>query len=413
MKEPKNKILNNLKELLNSYLTESFAKDFMKVLDEDISLISGNNKNFTNLGKEQIEYEMQEGFTYRISVDKIITLCSKLLSEEKYFSLLLDMSQLMLFAGEVSYSLEIAESLLGKVDASGRHKSLRAEANLMISKVYWSQAYWDDCNYFINEAMKIFESIENEDGIARCENMLGTLYGEKGEFDKAKIHLEKALKVLKGYESNSTPAMIQTNLGVINTINGNYEKAVWNYKNASERFEELKDNRRLARVYHNLGMLFCQMEKYDDALDEFNKCITTSKEMNYLSNCAVAYIGKAHIYTKQNNSALADAYTDKAMEIAHKINDTLSIADIYKIKGMIQNDMENYKLSEEMFENSIRLNKDFESKLNEAESSIELGKLLEKTERGAEAKSYLVVANNFFEKVNGSKITAGLVKQSL
>ena len=59
----------------------------------------------------------------------------------------------MLFAGEVSYCLEIAESLLGKLNAGGRHASIKAEANMMISKVYWSQAYWDDCNYCINEAM--------------------------------------------------------------------------------------------------------------------------------------------------------------------------------------------------------------------------------------------------------------------
>jgi tetratricopeptide (TPR) repeat protein len=101
------------------------------------------------------------------------------------------------------------------------------------------------------------------------------------------------------------------------------------------------------------------------------------------------------------------------MELAHKINDTLSIADLYKIKGMIQNNMENFELSEEMFENSLRLNKDFESKLNEAESSVELGKLLEKTERITEAKSYFDFANDFFKNLNGRTITAGLVKQSI
>jgi len=139
------------------------------------------------------------------------------------------------------------------------------------------------------------------------------------------------------------------------------------------------------------------MEKYDAALDEFNKCITLSFENNYLSNCAVAYIGKAFIYTKLKNSALADAYTDKAMEIAYKINDTLSIADIYKIKGMVQTDLENFQLSEELFENSIRLNKDMENKLNEAESSNEMGRLLQKTERDEEAKKYITTANNYFK----------------
>ena len=407
------KIVKELKELLKSYLTESFAEDFIKILKEDTTLLTNQDLNISQLEKSQIEYELPQGFNYRITVDKVLTLCAKLLPAEKYFNLMLDLSQLMLFAGEVSYSLEIAESLLGKLHSNGKHAEFKADANLMISKIYWSQAYWDDCSYFISEAMKTFESIKSEAGIAKCENLMGTLYGEKGEFDKAQEHLEKALTHLNVKDDISTRAMIETNLGVINTIRGNHEKAVWNYKSAMERFERLKDNRRLARVYHNLGMLFCKMEKYDDALDEFNKCITISKEMDYLSNCAVAYIGKAYIYTQQKNAPLAEAYTDKAMELAHKINDTLSIADLYKIKGMIQNNLENFELSEEMFENSIRLNKDFENRLNEAESSVELGKLLEKTERREEANMYLESAHNYFKKINRQKFTAGLVQQSI
>jgi tetratricopeptide (TPR) repeat protein len=207
--------------------------------------------------------------------------------------------------------------------------------------------------------------------------------------------------------------MILTNLGIINTINGDYEKAAWNYKNSIAKFEKLDDARRLSRVYHNLGMLYSQMENYDAALEEFNKCITVSMDNNYLSNCAVAYIGKAYIYTKLKNSALADAYTDKSMEIAYKINDTLSIADIYKIKGMIQNDMDNFQLSEEFFENSIRLNNDIESKLNEAESSVELGTLLQNTGRKEEANHYLESAANFFEGLKNVNFSVGLVNKSI
>jgi tetratricopeptide (TPR) repeat protein len=155
------------------------------------------------------------------------------------------------------------------------------------------------------------------------------------------------------------------------------------------------------------------MENFDAALDEFNKCITVSIENDYLSNCAVAYIGKAFIYTKLKNPALADAYTDKAMEIAYKLNDTLSIADIYKIKGMIQNDMNNFELSEELFENSIRLNKDIESKLNEAESCVQLGELLEKNNRIEEAKPFIAAAEKIFNGFKSNKITTGLVEQSI
>lgn len=155
------------------------------------------------------------------------------------------------------------------------------------------------------------------------------------------------------------------------------------------------------------------MENYDVALDEFNKCMTLSLENDYLSNCAVAYIGKAFIYTKLNNQPLADAYADKAMELAYKLNDTLSIADIYKIKGMIQSDLNNFELSEELFENSIRLNKDIDNNLNEAESSLQLGELLQKNNRIEEAKPYMTVAQKFFKRFESEKKIAGLVEQSI
>ena len=405
--------MKDLNNLLNSYLTESFAKDFIKVLNEDTSLNSDLSSGITELEKLQIGYEPPNGINYRLKIDKVITVCSKLLTEEKYFNLILDLSQLMIFAGEISYALEIAEDLLSRLQSNKKYANLLAENNLMISKIFWSQALWEDCSNYITEASRIFRSIGNHEGISKCENMLGTLYGEKGEFEKAEEHFENALGLLNNHDDSSGRAMALTNLGIISTVKGNFEKAVWYYKESLKKFDEIKDVRRLSRVYHNIGMLYTRMENYDAALDEFNKCITLSHENDYLSNCAIAYIGKAFIYTKLKNQPLADAYTEKAMEIAYKLNDTLSIADIYKIKGMIQNEMNNFELSEELFENSLRLNKDIESKLNEAESSIELGNLFAKTKREDKAKRYLESANNFLKEINNEKMTAGLVHQSI
>jgi len=413
MNSAKQKIVNDLKQLLDNYLTKSNSQELIKVLEEDISIQTLSENDIAELDKNQLEYEPPKGIDYRIILDKIITHCEKLLAEEKYLKLILDISELLFFTGELSYSLEIAEIVLNKTQMDINYSKLRAETNLMISKIYWSQAYWEDCNQYISEARKLYKSIDSKSGLAKCENMLGTYYGERGEFAKAEIHLEKALYYLSLEDDLSLRAMIFTNLGILKTINKDFEKAIWNYKNAVEVFNKLNDNRRLARVYHNIGMLYTRMESFDAALDEFNKCITFSLENDYLSNCAIAYIGKAFIYIKLKNQSLADAYTDKAMELAYKINDTLSIADIYKIKGMIQNDLNNFELSEEMFENSIRLNKDMESKLNEAESSLQLGELLQKSNRSSEAIPYLETAQSYFNGLKSVKETAGLVELSI
>lgn len=44
--------------------------------------------------------------------------------------------------------------------------------------------------------------------------------------------------------------------------------------------------------------------------------------------------------------SLANAFADKAMAVAHKLNDKLTIAEVYKIKGIIQRSVKNYVLSE-------------------------------------------------------------------
>ncbi len=52
---------------------------------------------------------------------------------------------------------------------------------------------------------------------------------------------------------------------------------------------------------------------------------------------------------------LANAFADKSMEVAHKINDKLTIAEVYKIKGIIQRTVKNFILAENYFETSLRL----------------------------------------------------------
>lgn len=392
------KILNHVKDVLVNFLSQSDADEFIKAIKVYAASIEQLDGKASDIDKLQVNYQFTNGVDERIIVDKIITLAERLLLKEKYLNLILELSQLMIKIGNQAFALEMLSDLKNFI--SGNEFRLQnGEANLLISKIYWAQAQWDDCEYYIGEAYSNFKSIEYLKGYAKCENMLGTLYGEKGDFQKALTHFESALTFLKESDDLSTQAMILTNLGIIYTIYGDYEKAIWNYKDSIEKFQKLNDTARVARVYHNIGMLYSRMNEYYLALEQFNTSITLSIENNYLSNCAVSYIGKAYIYTKLKNLTLADAFTDKAMEIACKLNDTLSIADIYRIKGMIQSNLNNFDLSEEFFENSIRLNDDFDSKYNKAESSKELGDLLQSENRKDEAEAHLKSADEVLKNL--------------
>jgi len=66
---------------------------------------------------------------------------------------------------------------------------------------------------------------------------------------------------------------------------------------------------------------------------------------------------------------------------------------------MIQNDLENFELSEELFENSILLNEDHGNNLNKAESIDELGDLYKKTDRHDKPENFKKTAAQYFQKL--------------
>lgn len=74
-----------------------------------------------------------------------------------------------------------------------------------------------------------------------------------------------------------------------------------------------------------------------------------------------------------NDFSLSNAFADKALEVAHKLNDKLTIAEVYRIKGVIQRSVQNYILAENYLQTSLRLNKEISNQLNQAETYQELG----------------------------------------
>jgi tetratricopeptide (TPR) repeat protein len=411
MKNEYNFIIEDLKILLKKYLIENEIDEFIRTLNnlDDDGLIAG----VPVIDKVQVDFEISSSKEQRYLIDNIITVSENLLTEEKFCRILLDLTQIMINNGELNLALEITQEVTALTESNPDYLEFHADNELLISKIYWTQAQWEDCEFHLEQAYSIFKKVSNRSGYVKCENMYGTVSGEKGEILKAKNHFEKALMFLEDDEDISAQAMILTNLGIIYTILGNFEKAMWNLKNAVEKYENLNDLGHIARVHHNIGMLYTRMAKYDEALEEFNKCITVSLGTNNLPNCAIAYIGKAYIYQVLDNQQLSDAFVDKAMEIAYKINDTLTIADIYKIKGMINSNLENFELSEEFFENSIRLNKDFDNKYNLAEGSAEMGKLLEKLDRKDDAKIFTQNAFDYFKELFHDRPISGMVEMAI
>ena len=109
---------------------------------------------------------------------------------------------------------------------------------------------------------------------------------------------------------------------------------------------------------------------------------------------------------------MAALFTDKALDVCNKVKDRLSVADIYKVKGIIERELGEFKKSENFLKTSLMMNIELGNKLNEAETSVELGRLYEKLKDKKKSSECFMNAI-FYYRGQGSKKKIREIEQLL
>lgn len=336
----------------------------------------------------------------KAQIDLLITYASSRLKEDNFLALLLLLSNASLTLGDFTTSVNICDKLITHSINNPLLNHISANAYLIKGEIFSRQANWEMSFSNIEEARNIFTSINDNTGIAKCENLSGTIYGDLGDLTNAVEHFESALSIVNEQDNYAFTGKIEINLGIVNTIQGKYDMAVSYFRRAMINFEKISELKRISEIHHNLGMVYTKKNDFKSALKSFDESIILSVKLGYLQTCGLAYLSKAYVYSQMKDFRLSLAFADKAMEIAYKLDDKLTIAEVYKIKGIIQRGSGNLNASENLLLTSLRINQETGNKLNEAETYHELGLLYKEMNDQMKSKEYLDKALDYFRKIN-------------
>ncbi|CUS79253.1 Tetratricopeptide repeat-containing protein, partial [Candidatus Kryptonium thompsonii] len=132
---------------------------------------------------------------------------------------------------------------------------------------------------------------------------------------------------------------------------------------------------------------------------EFDKSIELAQKLEDSYMLALAYLGKADAYVRIKDLPLATAYVTRSLDIFYKIGDRQSIADAYRILGVIQIEHGNLQLAESYFKTAIDLNLEFRNWLNLGETYYELSQLYKKQEQIDKARESLKSSLKYLKKI--------------
>lgn len=382
--------IRNIKAVMAEFLGTKSAKDLSQwIWNEAGSGVENTPKaiiSFQNL--------------FRCNIDIIVTRSESIISKKKYLLFLTNLANICHAHGEVYIASDLYERVINLAGNMPEAEKELGEAKLGQAVIFSEQAKFKESNDLLRKADTHFNSVKDKTGQAECENILGTIDGEKGNLAGAQKHFENALEFIKGRKPSVLKSKIVNNLGIIYNMSGNYNEAVKYFNQASVIFKELKLRNRYMEVKHNVGMLELKNERYRSALKEFLFCIKLSESEQYQPILGIANAGASEAYFRLGNMKLAELHIERAKVLSIKTNDRLTIADIYRIQGLVEKKKKNRKLAELFFVTSIRINNQLDNLLNSAEAGVELGKLLLENERKEEAKTVLNKALSYYKKIN-------------
>lgn len=370
MEERNNKFVDEIRNLLSTYIDENELNSFLSKFEVNKTAKSGSTEVINKFYAQQLKVEYSFG-NDRMQIDRTITFAQKMLSKKDFLELLKNLSQLCISSGK----LNLAAEILNKLIKQSSNDSTKAEAFLFLSDVFSRRADWNRSIEALEKANTLYTALANNAGRSKCENMLGVIYGEKGNLIEAKQHFEDCLDLLDRSEQKELMASVESNIGIILNIQGEYDKASDYFEKALRYFESTENFRRVSELRQNIGMLFFNKNEHEAAILEIDKSIEIALVNKLMPVLALSYLSKSNILLAQDKFDAALIFANKAMEISHLIDDKLTIADIYRTKSVIERKVKNYRKAENYLQSSLRMNKNKENILNSADAKMELGEL--------------------------------------
>lgn len=172
-----------------------------------------------------------------------------------------------------------------------------------------------------NDAYTILKNLSNsEKEVATLVSSIGVIEGKRGNYLSATNHFMEALKIFKTNNDRDGIAYSYLRLGVVNERNGNLDKALEYYNLSQTNNEEGKMNNLYFTLLNNIGIIYAQKGDIKKALEYFEKGIEQIKGTEFISlnisllnNCMKAY-------SQIGNKQKALAYHQLVLDVSKKYN---------------------------------------------------------------------------------------------
>lgn len=199
-------------------------------------------------------------------------------------------------------------------------KSMWAMANVKAGNALWKLADYPQALEHYQEALTIYETLEDYVGLSNTYCGIGIVHGELEERETAKEYFEKGIEAAKKAGRENFAATLMSNIGFLHLGLYEYDEALECFLSALEIQEQNNDEWNKANALGGIAGAYVYLRKYNQGLEYLEKNLQLHQKLNNQRGIALSLMNYGETHYQLGNHGGAVQYCMRALEVAEKTN---------------------------------------------------------------------------------------------
>ncbi len=278
----------------------------------------------------------------------------------------------------------------------------------MLMNAYVEYLYKDikQAKVFVEKALEITNKEKAPGHLANCYYALGEINRLQGNTKEALHYLEKCLKISKEIGQPKAIAIGYNNIGNIYRMQDDYQPAMEYYLKGLKIAEEGGYKQQMADFYNNIANLYNLQNKWDEAIDYYNLSIAVEPktERNYTT-----LVNLGNVFVSLNKYDSAAYFFKKGLKISKQNDNKIGEANVLSSLGTIKFKTENFKESLKYYFEALAIEKSLGLKNDIAISYGNIGSV-HRALKNYDSASYYFKESEVLAKETGAKEILNTIK---
>jgi serine phosphatase RsbU (regulator of sigma subunit) len=296
---------------------------------------------------------------------------------------------------------------LEKILSGNLPDSARAGIYIKLSKAYKEEDTQKAFEY-LNRAIALSheKGLKKEEGLAH--NAIGDLYWFAGDYSTTSDHYFKALKIFEELNDKDGMAECYRNIGWIYQGQKNYPLTLNYYKKSLDLNIQLNNKKAIVANYDDLSILYKMMKKYDLALEFSHRTILLADSIGNKKGVATGYGNLGGLYLEMGNYDLSIEALKKSTDLHIKLDDHYNTAECYNALSSAYIKRRKPAEAIKCAEIALQIGKDYHYKTIVAEAYMELANGYAEAKKHEEANKFLeafiILQDSIYNENNSEQI---------